>query len=129
MYSAPYGYPNAAAGPIFNGAPPQQGAHLQPGPSPNQPQQMMYNSQQFPMPGQPGAFPAGPNQALMGGGVSSAGMMQNPGMPHMAPNGQMSFQAPFTTSPYVAGIPSSSAAPQPQLPANFMMTGQMGLIR
>ncbi|KAK4033762.1 hypothetical protein C8A01DRAFT_49708 [Parachaetomium inaequale] len=125
MYSAPYGYPNAAAGPIFNGAPPQQGAHLQPGPSPNQPQQqMMYNSQQFPMPGQPGAFPAGPNPALMGGGAGPAGMMQNAGMPHMAANGQMSFQAPFTTSPYAAGIPSS-AAPQPQLPANFMMAGQM----
>lgn len=89
MYSAPYGYQNAAAGPIFNGAPPQQAAHMQPNPSPNQQQQMMYNSQQFPMPGQPGAFPTGPNPALMGGGAAgSAGMMQNPGMPHMAPNGQ-----------------------------------------
>jgi hypothetical protein len=132
MYSAPYGFPNAAAGPIFNGAPPQQGAHLQPGPSPNQPQQqqqpqqqMMYNSQQFPMPGQPGVFPAGgPNPALMGGGGGPAGMMQNAGMPHMAANGQMSFQAPFTSSPYASGIPSSTA-PQPQLPANFMMAGQM----
>ncbi|KAL2148477.1 hypothetical protein VTH82DRAFT_2031 [Thermothelomyces myriococcoides] len=126
MYSAPYGYQNAAAGPIFNGAPPQQAAHMQPNPSPNQQQQMMYNSQQFPMPGQPGAFPTGPNPALMGGGAAgSAGMMQNPGMPHMAPNGQMSFQVPFTTSPYVAAVPSSTA-PQPQLPANFMMAGQMG---
>ncbi|KAL2196850.1 hypothetical protein P885DRAFT_37257 [Corynascus similis CBS 632.67] len=125
MYSAPYGYPNAAAGPIFNGAPPQQAAHLQPSPSPNQPQQMAYNSQQFPMPGQPGAFPAGPNPALMGGNAGSAGMMQNPGMQHMAANGQMSFQTPFTTSPYVSAVPSS-AAPQPQLPANFMMAGQMG---
>ncbi|KAK4157348.1 hypothetical protein C8A00DRAFT_40312 [Chaetomidium leptoderma] len=117
MYSAPYGYPNATtAGPIFNGAPPQ-------GAPPNQPQHMMYNTQQFPMPGQ-GAFSAGPNPALMGGGVGPAGMMQNAGMPHMAANGQMAFQAPFTSSPYAAGIPSSSA-PQPQLPANFMMPGQM----
>lgn len=37
----------------------------------------------------------------------------------------MSFQVPFTTSPYVAAVPSSTA-PQPQLPANFMMAGQMG---
>ncbi|KAK4235277.1 hypothetical protein C8A03DRAFT_17954 [Achaetomium macrosporum] len=122
MYSVPYGYSNAAAGPIFNGAPPQ-GAHLQPAPSPNQQQQMMYNTQQFPMAGQPGAFPAGPNPAMMGG-AGPAGMMQNAAMPHMAANGQMTFQTPFTTSPYVGGIPSS-AAPQPQLPANFMMAGQM----
>ena len=87
MYSAPYGYPNAAAGPIFNGAPPPQGAHLQPAPSPNQPQQMMYNTQQFPMGGQPGAFPAGPNPALMGGS-GPAGMMQNAAMSQMAANGQ-----------------------------------------
>ncbi|KAL2129507.1 hypothetical protein VTI74DRAFT_7657 [Chaetomium olivicolor] len=124
MYSAPYGYPNAAAGPIFNGAPPQ-GAHLQPVPSPGQQQQMMYNAQQFPMAGQPGAFSAGPNPAaMMGGGAGPAGMMQNGGMPHMTANGQMAFQAAFTTSPYAAGIPSS-AAPQPQLPANFMMAGQI----
>ncbi|GAB1316660.1 CYC8-general repressor of transcription [Madurella fahalii] len=122
MYSAPYGYPNAAGGPVFNGAPPQ-GVHLQPGPSPNQPQQMMYNTQQFPMATQAGPFPGGPNPAMMGG-VGPAGMMQNAAMPHMAANGQMAFQAPFTTSPYGAGIPSS-AAPQPQLPANFMMPGQM----
>ncbi|KAL1837105.1 hypothetical protein VTJ49DRAFT_4285 [Mycothermus thermophilus] len=124
MYSAPYGYPNAAAGPIFNGAPPQ-GAHLQPGQPQGQPQQMMFNGQQFSMPGQPGAFPAGPNPAMMAGTAGPAGMMQNPGMPHMAANGQMAFQAPFTTGPYMAGVASTSA-PQPQLPANFMMAGQMG---
>jgi hypothetical protein len=96
MYSsAPYGYANAAAGPIFNGAPPQ-GAHLQPGPSPNQQQQMMYNTQQFPMAGQPGAFPAGPNPAMMGG-AGPAGMMQSAGMPHMAANGQ-SKQPPSLSS-------------------------------
>ncbi|KAK4125942.1 hypothetical protein N657DRAFT_568312 [Parathielavia appendiculata] len=125
MYSAPYGYPNTAAGPIFNGAAPTpQGPHLQPGPAPNQPQQMMFNTQQFPMPGQPGAFSAGPNPALMGGAVGPAGMMQNAGMPHMTANGQMGFQGAFTTAPYVAAIPSS-AGPQPQLPANFMMASQM----
>lgn len=36
----------------------------------------------------------------------------------------VAFQTPFTTSPYGPGIPSS-AAPQPQLPANFMMASQM----
>ncbi|KAK3906307.1 hypothetical protein C8A05DRAFT_11937 [Staphylotrichum tortipilum] len=140
MYSTPYGYPNAAARPIFNGgAPPPQGAHLQPAPSPNQAQQqMMYNAQQFPMPGagQPGPFPPGSNPALMGapgggpGGGGAGGpatMMQNAAMPpHMAAaNGQMAFQNPYTTSPYANAIPSS-AGPQPQLSANFMMPGQMG---
>lgn len=86
MYSAPYGYPNAAGGPMFNGAPPQ-GVPLQPGPSPNQQQQMMYNTQQFPMASQAGPFSGGPNPAMMGG-VGPAGMMQNAGMPHMAANGQ-----------------------------------------
>ena len=37
----------------------------------------------------------------------------------------MAFQNPYTTSPYASAIPSS-AGPQPQLPANFMMAGQMG---
>ena len=86
MYSAPYGFPNAAAGPTFNGAPPGQNPHMQPGPGPNQPQQMMYNPQQFPM-GAQGPFPGGPNQAAMMPGAGPAGMMQNPGMP-MGPNGQ-----------------------------------------
>jgi len=36
----------------------------------------------------------------------------------------VAFQNPYTTSPYAAAIPSS-AGPQPQLPANFMMAGQM----
>ncbi|KAK4100275.1 hypothetical protein N658DRAFT_487004 [Parathielavia hyrcaniae] len=125
MYSAPYGYPNTAAGPIFNGAaPPPQGPHLQPGPAPNQPQQIMFNSQQFPMPGQPGAFSAGPNSALMAGAAGPAGMMQNAGMPHMTSNGQMGFQGAFTTAPYSASM-TSSAGPQPKLPANFMMPNQM----
>ncbi|KAK0627502.1 hypothetical protein B0T14DRAFT_563305 [Immersiella caudata] len=124
MYSAPYGYPNPAGGPAFNGAPPQQNPHLQPGPSPGQPQQMMYNPQQFPMGAQGGHFPAGPNPAMMGG-AGPAGMMQNTAMPHMGANGQMAYQTPYTTSPYGAGVPSSAAAPQVQLPGNYMMTGSM----
>ncbi|KAK5660480.1 hypothetical protein OQA88_13028 [Cercophora sp. LCS_1] len=123
MYQPPYGYPNPAGGPAFNGAPPQQNPHLQPGPSPGQPQQMMYNPQQFPMGTQGGPFPGGPNPAMMGG-AGPAGMMQNTAMPHMAPNGQMAFQTPFTGSPYGAGVPAS-AAPQVQLPANYMMAGSM----
>ncbi|KAL2024505.1 hypothetical protein VTK56DRAFT_7548 [Thermocarpiscus australiensis] len=123
MYSAPYGYPNAAGAPSFNGVP-LQAAHLQPAPSPNQPQQMMFNTQQFPMAGQPGPFPGGPNPALMGG-AGPAGMMQHAAMPHMAANNQMGYHVPFTTSPYGTTIPSSAAPPQ-QLPANFMMPGQMG---
>jgi len=83
MYSAPYGYPNAPA-PVFNGAP-QQNPHMQPGP--NQQQQMMYNPQQLPM-GAQGMMPGGPN---MMPGAAPGNMMPNPGMPHMAPNGQSMF--------------------------------------
>ncbi|KAK3324670.1 hypothetical protein B0T19DRAFT_235939 [Cercophora scortea] len=153
MYPNHYGYPNAAGGPAFNGAPPPQNPHLQPGPSQNQPQQMMYNTQQqpqqhqqqqpqqFPMGAQAAHFPAGPNPAMMGA-AGPAGMMQNTAMaamptmptmptmpamsamPHMAANGQMAYQTPYTSSPYGAAIPSP-APPQPQLPANYMMSGPM----
>lgn len=108
MYSANYGFPNAA-GQTFNGAPPSQNAHLQPGQGPNpnpQPspqhqqhqqhqhqqhqQPMMYNPQQFPMSAQgaaASAFPGAPNM-MPGVGPANA-MMQNNGMPHMATaNGQ-----------------------------------------
>jgi hypothetical protein len=92
MYSAPYGFPNAVpgsggAGPTFNGgAPPPQNPHMQPGPSPNQPQ-MMYSNQQFPMTAQ-GHFSGAANPAAMMAAAGPAAMMQNPGMPHMTPNGQ-----------------------------------------
>ncbi len=85
MYSAQYGFPNAA-GPAYNGAP-QQNSHLQRGPGPNQPQQMMFNPQQFPM-GAQGPFPGAPN---MMPGPGPAGMMQNAAMPHVAANGQSKF--------------------------------------
>lgn len=92
MYSAPYsGFPNAVpgnagSGPTFDGAaPPQQNAHMQPGQSPNQPQ-MMYGNQQIPM-GTQGQYSGG-NPASMMAAAGPAAMMQNPGMPHMTPNGQ-----------------------------------------
>ncbi|KAJ9138816.1 cyc8-general repressor of transcription [Pleurostoma richardsiae] len=125
MYSAPYGFPNTAAGQAFNGAPPPQNPQMQPGPSPNQPPQMMYNPQQFPM-GAQGPFPGGPSPAaMMPGGAGPAGMMQNTAMPHMAANGQMSYQPPFTGSPYGAGVPTT-APPHGQFPPNMMMGGSMG---
>lgn len=118
MYSAPYGYPNAPGGSVFNGAPPL-GAHLQPSPSPTQPQQMMYNAQQFPMVSQPGHFPGGPNPAMMGG-AGHAGMMQNAAMPHMAPNGQSKrplylpvcvFQMTSAPAPLARPVSSDEAFP------------------
>ncbi|KAK3950130.1 hypothetical protein QBC32DRAFT_21802 [Pseudoneurospora amorphoporcata] len=36
----------------------------------------------------------------------------------------MAFQTPYTSAPYVAAVPSP-AAPQPQLPANYMMSASM----
>ncbi|ROW04531.1 hypothetical protein VMCG_04999 [Cytospora schulzeri] len=128
MYTSPYGFGNAAGQP-FNGPTPGQSPHqMQPGPGPNQPhqQQMMYNQQhQFPM-GASGAFPGGPNPAaMMPGGAGHAGMMQNTAMPQMAANGQMGFQTPYTSSPYGAGVPSTSG-PQGQFNPNYMMANSMG---
>ncbi|KAK0701809.1 hypothetical protein B0T26DRAFT_659725 [Lasiosphaeria miniovina] len=126
MYSAPYGYPNASGGPSFNGAPPPQNPHMQPGPSPNQTQQMMYNTQQFPMGGPQGPhFPGAPNPAMMGG-AGLGGVMPSTAMhPMAAANGQMAYQTPYSGSPYGPAIPSS-APPQPQLPANYMMSNSIG---
>ncbi|KUI63756.1 hypothetical protein VM1G_10548 [Cytospora mali] len=128
MYNPPYGFGNAAGQP-FNGPTPGQHPHqMQPGPVPNQPhqQQMMYNQQhQFPM-GASAAFPGAPNPAaMMPGSAGHAGMMQNTAMPQMAANGQMGFQAPFTSSPYGAGVPSTSG-PQGQFNPNYMMANSMG---
>lgn len=86
---------------------------------------MMFNPQQFPMGAQGGHFPAGPNPAMMGA-AGPAGMMQNAAMQHMGANGQMAFQTPYTASPYGGAIPSSAAAaPQVQLPGNYMIAGTM----
>ena len=94
MYSAPYGG-------HFNGATPPN-PHLQPAPGPNQPQQMMYNPQQFPM-GAQGPFPGGPNVMPAAG---PAGMMQNTAMPHMAANGQSKLSLPPLLPTWYATYPS-----------------------
>jgi hypothetical protein len=78
MYSAPYGFPGG-------GGQPPPNPHLQSGSSPPQPQQMMYNPQQYPMGSQgPGPFQGGPN--MMPGAVAGPGMMANAGMPHNGPS-------------------------------------------
>ncbi|KAL0472207.1 hypothetical protein QR685DRAFT_521362 [Neurospora intermedia] len=73
-------------------------------------------------------FPAtaAPSPGMMGTGAGPAGMMQNSAMPHTmaTTNGQMAFQAPYTSAPYVAAVPSP-VAPQPHLPANYMMSASM----
>jgi hypothetical protein len=120
MYSAPYGYPNPAGGPAFNGAPPQQNPHLQPGPSQSQPQQMMFNPQQFPMGAQGGHFQAGPNPAMMGG-AGPAGMMQNTAMPHMAANGQSKLPIFICLSP-------SNTFPSPR-PVTSVLAPAMPVLR
>lgn len=81
MYSASYGYANNAA-PSFNNTAPQQ-----PGSQPTG--QIMYNQQQQQQ--QPyggmapqGAYGSSANPQMIGAG----GMLPNPGLPHMAPNGQ-----------------------------------------
>jgi hypothetical protein len=115
MYSNPYVFPNGApgggggpgAGPTFNGnTPPSQNPHMQPGPSPNQPQMMYNTQQQYPMATQ-GHF-SGANPAAMMAAAGPAAMMQNPGMqPHMAPNGQSKLILP-TCSPRVGSAVSVS---------------------
>ncbi|KAJ0114513.1 hypothetical protein J7T55_004756 [Diaporthe amygdali] len=127
MYSAPYGYGNAA-GQAFNGAPPGQSPQMQPGPGQNQPQQQMMYNQQFSMgPSVSGGYAGAHNPGAMmpGGGAGPAGMMQNTAMPQMPANGQMNFHTPYTSSPYGAGVPSTSG-PQGQFNPNYMMGGPMG---
>ncbi|TLD24139.1 hypothetical protein PspLS_06844 [Pyricularia sp. CBS 133598] len=128
----PYGFPNNAAGPTFNGAaPPPQNLHIQTGQDLGQPpQSMMYapqqQQQQYAMASSHGHFPPGPGM-MPTPGPGAAGMMQQnpPGMmpSHMAPNGQMSYQTPYSTSQYGVGVPSPA---QPQMPGNFNpMAGPM----
>lgn len=81
MYSAGYGFANNAA-PSFNNPAPQQQSGAQPAA-----QQMMYNQQQqFAGMTPQGGFNPGANPQMMGAGPG--GMMPNPGMQHMAANGQ-----------------------------------------
>lgn len=120
MYANNYGFPN--------GAPPSQNPHLPAqGPNPNQPpqQQMMYNPQQFPMGAQGPPFPGPPN--MMPGAGPAGGMMQNPGMPHMAAaNGQSKN---FLICPYHTSSLSSQAyllaSPAPLLPCHHLPSSWM----
>lgn len=98
MYSAPYGYGNAAGQP-FSGPATGPTPQMQPGPGPNQPQQQMMYNQQYPM-GPGGAFSGAANPgAMMSGPAGPAGMMQNTAMPQMAANGQSEHTlSPFSTS-------------------------------
>ncbi|KAF9870329.1 glutamine repeat protein-1 [Colletotrichum karsti] len=105
MYAPGYGFQVPNVPPTFNNAapPPNQNPHMQQGSVPTQPgQQMMYNPNQFA--GMPGGQP-GFNPAMMSG-AGPAGMMQNAGMPHMAANGQMSFQNPYQGNPYGGNMPA-----------------------
>jgi hypothetical protein len=114
MYQGGYGFPNAGGGgPAFNGAPPPQNHHMQPGPGQGQPQQqMMYNTQQFPMGAQGGHFQGGPNPAMMGA-AGPAGMMQNAAMPqHMAAAAAANGQSKLPpVSTYLLSPTSSHAVP------------------
>lgn len=101
---------------------------MQPGPGQNQPQQQMMYNQQFSMgPSVPGGYAGAQNPGAMmpGGGGGPAGMMQNTAMPQMPANGQMNFHTPYTSSPYGAGVPSTSG-PQGQFNPNYMIPGPMG---
>jgi hypothetical protein len=117
MYSAPYGYGNAA-GQAFNGAPPGQSPQMQPGPGQNQPQQQMMYNQQFSMgPSVSGGYAGAQNPGAMmpgggGGGGGPAGMMQNTAMPQMPANGQSEFIRFLS----IASRPSVSHALTGQLP-------------
>lgn len=83
MYSGGYGFGNAA--PNFNSPSPHPQQGQQPQHQPGQ-QQMMYNQQQFAGMGPQGGFNPNANPQMMQAGASA--MMQNAGMPGMAPNGQ-----------------------------------------
>lgn len=80
MYQGGFNFGNPAAANFNPAGAPQQ----QPQQQPPQ-QQMMYNNQQQQFAGMAaqGAFPGAANPQMMPGG-----MVQNPGMPQMGPNGQ-----------------------------------------
>lgn len=93
------GYGNA--GPQFN----NQQAGAQPNQQQQQQQQMMFNQQQFAGMAPQGGFNPAANPQMMAG--ASPGMMQNPGMPNMAANGQSepSLLLMLTVRTCVANIP------------------------
>jgi hypothetical protein len=109
MYSAGYGFANNAA-PSFNNPAPQQQSGAQPAA-----QQMMYNQQQqFAGMTPQGGFNPGANPQMMGAGPG--GMMPNPGMQHMAANGQSTFHLFNCARPYIA---SPQDAPDLNVIANI----------
>lgn len=124
MYSASYGgFPNAVpgnagSGPTFDGgAPPAQNTHMQPSQSPNMPQ-MMYSNQQFPM-GAQGQFSGG-NPASMMAAAGPTAMMQNPGMPHMTPNGQSKLASlSFSTTCFPSAFPPLHCFPHSLSPRSL----------
>lgn len=87
MFNGGYAFNNG--GPQFNpAAGQQQGGQPNAQQQQQQQQQMMFNQQQqqqFAGMPQQGGFPAGANPQMMHG---QPGMMQNPGMGNMPPNGQ-----------------------------------------
>ncbi|KAH6607690.1 cyc8-general repressor of transcription [Trichoderma cornu-damae] len=119
MYTANYGFGNAA--PNFNnpGGAPQPG--MQPGamqPGGMQPgQQVIFaRQQQFAGMAPQGAFP-GANPHMMQD--ASAAMMQSQGMPGMAPNNQMAYQQPFPGAAYQ--VLPAGVGPQGFVPNSYMM--------
>ena len=125
MYSAGYGFGNAP--PNFNNqaAPQQQQPGAQQQQQQQHQQQLMYNQQQQFAGMAPQAFGPGATPQMMGG--APAGMMQNAGMQHMAPNGQMAnYQQQFAGAPYGQVMPGSMN-PQNFAPNNFMMAGGGGM--
>ncbi|KAF7872375.1 hypothetical protein EAF04_003296 [Stromatinia cepivora] len=99
-----------------NGGHPQapQNVHQ---PGQQQPQHMMYNTQQYGAGGHQSPYgTSGPGMAVNAGGM---GMMQNSGLAHMAGGNVPSYQTPYTSSPYGNNIATSSSISHP---TNFMPT-------
>ncbi|ESZ99079.1 hypothetical protein SBOR_0489 [Sclerotinia borealis F-4128] len=98
-----------------NGGHPQapQNVHQ---PGQQQPQHMMYNTQQYGAGGHQSPYgTSGPGMASNAGGM---GMMQNNGA-HMAGGNVPSYQTPYTSSPYGNNIATSSSVSHPP---SFMPT-------
>jgi hypothetical protein len=113
MYAPSYGFGQGSNPQPFNpnGAPPQaHNPHQQQQQQPGQPQQMMYNPQQY-------AAPAGPHQSPYGGGpgpgmgpnAGGMGMMQNSGLAHMAGgHGMFAPSAQILSPSRLASLPLSA---------------------
>lgn len=104
--------PNYAFGPgnnaqAFNpngGHPQAPQTPLQPG---QQPQHMMYNPQQYAVPGHPSPYGASPGPG-MGGNAGGMGMMPNTGMAHMpGGNGKLHTLQDLFRNPLYYHIPAA----------------------